>query len=154
MSTTYIYKGYRAMSTLVIHRWAFVILWRENVRLASPRSSRANVGSTPPLVEVLVVPWFSFRLVRVVRHGAETAEKVRVDKLTGPLPLKVLVVQLIILVEEVQILGEFLRGGEVIHVNVRFIRGDAFVIIRMSTHHDWKHIVSERKKRLWEFYIL
>lgn len=123
-----------------------IIIRGEDVDLVSPGSPCANVGAPPPLIEVLVV---SLGFFGVMRHGTKSAEKVGVDKFPSTLPLKVFVVQIVILVKEGKVLGQFARGGEVINVDVGFGWSDALVVVRMRPHYDGQNVVSEKIMELY-----
>jgi len=69
----------------------------------------------PPLLEIEIP---HLRFVAVVEHRAESTPELGVDELSGALPRKVVVVQLVRLVQTVEVLGEVLRRGEVLDVDV------------------------------------
>lgn len=78
-----------------------------------------------------------------MQHRAHTTPIVCVDELTGALPLEVRVVQLVVLVEYVQIVGQFLVRRELIDMDVRTIGSRIHVILRPGAHDDRQYIAAE-----------
>ena len=104
----------------------------------APRSSDAGESALPPLIEVGVGS--RRRFGRLVQHGAQSAEEVRVDETASVFPLEILVVERVVLVEQVQVVGHFLRRGEIVDVNKRLLRGVLLVVDPRSSHHDRYHV--------------
>lgn len=100
-----------------------------------PGSCRAHTNSPPPVIEV-TVPSGLPELLLVMESGAHPAPVVRIDELPGALPLEVGVVQLFIPIQDVQVLRQFLRRGELIHVDVGTTRSTHLVVFRTGTHHN------------------
>lgn len=103
---------------VAIRSWAFVILFGEDVWLSPPRSSGADIRTTPPLVKVFVISRLPFTFLRVVSHRTKSAEKVGVYKFSGALPLEIFVVQLIVSVQKIQIISKFFGGWKVINMDI------------------------------------
>lgn len=78
-----------------------------------------------------------------MQHGADATPEKRIDEFTGALPFEVRIVQFIVLVENVQIVGQLLGGRELIDVNVRAIRCRRCVVFGSGAHHNGQYIAIE-----------
>ena len=63
------------------------------------------------------------------------------------LPLEVLVVEVVVLVELVEELGQLLGPLEVVHVDVRVLGRGALVVLGPRPHRDRDQIVPETRRR-------
>ena len=61
------------------------------------------------------------------------------------LPLKVLLVQVVVLVEFVEVLGQLFGALEVVDVDVTVVGGAALVVLGPGAHHDGDYVVAERE---------
>lgn len=73
---------------------------------------------------------------------SERVPKESVDESAGAFPLEVRVVELVVLVELVEIVGEHFGRLVVVHVDVRVVRGLALIVVGVRAHHNWQHIVA------------
>lgn len=104
-----------------------------------PRLSSTHTRSTPPIVNVLVMP--SSR--RSVQHSAQSTPEVRINKLPGALPPEVRVIQFIVTVQSVQVRGQLGGVRELVHVDVRPLRGAALVVLRPRAHDHGQHVLRQ-----------
>ena len=78
----------------------------------------ANSGTSPPVIEAT-----EYRMVTgvscFVQHCAQPTPKLCVDEVAGALPEKVGVIEIVVLVEDLEIVGEVLWRFEVVDVDVR-----------------------------------
>ena len=107
----------------------------------TPGAADAVEATAPPLVKVRVVTRLD--LGRLVEHGAQPAEEVSVDEATRFLPLKVLIVERVVLIEQVQVLGQLLGTGKVVHVDERVLRRVLLVVDARCPHHYGQNIGSK-----------
>lgn len=75
-----------------------------------------------------------------MQDGADAAPEVRVDELTGALPLEVRVVQLVVLVEYMQILGQLFGRGKLVDVYVGSTWSTHLVVLGSGAHYNWQHL--------------
>jgi len=111
------------------------------LRQLAPRSAYAVVASSPPVVEIGVVPRLHFG--RLVQHSAQPTKEVSIDEMTRLLPLKVLIVEGVVLIEQVQVLGQLFGAGEVVYVDERVLRRVLLVVATWRPHHNGHHIRSQ-----------
>lgn len=130
--STVTYKNLNVCSSLIAHRF----FARQKI---SPRAVRADSSAAPPLVNILI-PLAPRHRHLVVQHRAHATPKKRIDELTGALPPKVRIIQLVVLVEHCQIFGQLLGRRKLIYVNVRSIWGCLHIILRPGAHHDRQNI--------------
>lgn len=81
----------------------------------------------------------------IVQHRAQPAPEERIYKLARSFPSEVAVVERVILVKEVQILGQFLRCVEIINVNEWMVGSGALIEFLWRTHDDWDDVVPVNK---------
>lgn len=112
--------------------------------VVSPRTADTGASASPPFVEVAMPPGRVMR--RFVHHSAQPAEEVGVDELAGTPPLEVLVIQRVVLVEQLKVVGQLFRGGEVVHVDERMLRCVFLVVLSRSTHHYRKNLRTEPRQ--------
>lgn len=81
-----------------------------------------------------------------MQHGTHAAPEVGVDELPCTLPPEVLVVEGVVLVQYLQVLGQFPGGGEVVHVDVGVGWGCPCVVFRASSHNDGDNVAAGKRK--------
>lgn len=79
-----------------------------------------------------------------MQHGAHAAPVVGVDELTGALPFKVGIVQLVVLVQNVQIVGQLLVRRELVHMYVGTVWRRIHIVLRPGAHNDGQNISAQR----------
>lgn len=79
-----------------------------------------------------------------MQRRADPAPVVRVDELTGALPLEVRVVQLVVLVEYVQILGQLFGRGKLIDVYVGTTWRTHLIVLGPSAHYYRQYLAIQR----------
>lgn len=108
-----------------------------------PWSRRADTDTTPPFINIVIPRWLA-QLFLVVQCRADAAPVIRVDKLTRALPLEVRVIQLVILIENVQILGQLFGRSELIHMYVRTTWRTHLVVLGSCAHYNGQHLTTQR----------
>lgn len=112
--------------------------------LCPPRPLCTDAWSVPPLVDVRVPLAGRPDRVPVVQHGTDATPEVRVDELPRALPLEVAVVQVVVLVQHMQVLGQLLGRRELVHVDVGLVGRHRSIVLGRRTHHNGQHIPVQR----------
>lgn len=112
--------------------------------LCPPRPLCTDARPVPPLVDIRVPLAGRPDRVPVVQHGTDATPEVRVDELACALPLEVAVVQVVVLVQHMQVLGQLLGRRELVHVDVGLIGRHRSIVLRWRTHHNGQHIPVQR----------
>ena len=79
-----------------------------------------------------------------MQHRADATEEFRVDEISEGLPSEVFIVEIVILVQDVEVLGQLPGTLETLHMNERFRRRHGLVVLDGRTHHDGQNIILER----------
>lgn len=116
---------------------------RDVVSGVVPPVQRTGAIGTPPILDIGVI---MARNVGVVQHGTEATPELGVDELSHGLPPEVVVVEGVVLVEGVEVGGQFPRRGEVLHVYVGVGWSSGQVVLPPSSHHYGHNVSPERWK--------
>lgn len=86
--------------------------------------------------------WFFFFLFDAKTY-TDSTPKVGVDELSSSFPLEVRIIELVVLIENMQVVGELLRGSEFIYVDVTSLRWTHLIIFGTSAHLRWSDKINE-----------
>ncbi|GFQ83885.1 hypothetical protein TNCT_394701 [Trichonephila clavata] len=109
----------------------------------SPMSGIACTSASPPVVHVRV----GFMVGWSMQHSTHPAPEVGVDEFPSTFPAEILIVQSVVLIQYAEIFGQFLRGSEVINVDVRVGWGSSCIIFWPTSHNNGHNVATEKEKK-------
>ena len=107
-----------------------------------PSSFGKNTGSLSPPFVYIRVPRDVACPISLVQHRTQATPKLGVQESAEVTPFKVAVVEVIVFVQLVEVLRQFTRRREIIHMDERAWWRHLLVVLLSRSHHHGYHIVS------------